>query len=794
VHSDIQNMLNSIMSVLVAVSLVLVIVVSSLLWQEFTAATTLSFTVVLMVASIPLGIEIVTTATLAFGAKALCSEGAIVYRLAAIVDLACMSILCFDKTGTLTNNESKVQEESTVYLQGESHVSLLRYACMAVPWRAAPSEAGWNAVDASIAAAVDHNTLDNVSQIEFMPFTPITKLSRSTLLEVVHPCSSVCENDGANSSHDDAESSGESSGNVESKFGFDEAGIGSSYSKLPSGSSFNKHRFSVVKGAVNAVLQFIKENGNLSRRNFKELAARVKADVEAYSKRGMRVIAVAKSKNVQDVPRSPGFNSQGSEVWNLIGLLVFFDTPRYDTKETIASLRSLGVAVKMLSGDSAPVARETARVLGMGDYFKTASQLPRARVSPSSRTCTSRLPGTGAAGGLNQKCSVDHRDMMLAADGFAELLPEHKLLIVEQLQDMGFKVGMTGDGLNDVAALKQANIGIAVQGSTEAARAAADIVFTQQELGTIVKAVHTSRQIFVRIRNFLICRISTSLQLVMFFFVSVLSFPPQKYVPEDGNWHGDHRATAEPADSEHYTDEEYPELFMLPVMLIVLIAVLNNGTLITIAYDNVVSSDGPEKWNVPGMYLIAFVLAAVPACSSLLFLYASLTAWYDQSAFQRIGLRAVGYGEITTAMFLKVSVSSFLTLFSVRTGENWFFASPAPSYVLLSTCIVAFVVTTILSVYWPTSAPDDGPTRGLGWRDHFHLALYVWVYCIIGALVQDACKVFTYYLMKKFNLFNYNNTGSGAEILPPSTQLYIQTNKERDLASLDNDDTLDVAV
>ena len=123
--------------------------------------------------------------------------------------------------------------------------------------------------------------------------------------------------------------------------------------------------------------------------------------------------------------------------------------------------------------------------------------------------------------------------MCYHSDGFAQVFPEHKFLIVEALRECGFKTGMTGDGVNDAPALKRADVGIAVEGSTDAARAAADIVLTQPGLSTIVDGILLARCIFVRIRNFITYRIAATLQLLVFFFIAVFMFKPVDYQPKD---------------------------------------------------------------------------------------------------------------------------------------------------------------------------------------------------------------------------------------------------------------------
>jgi H+-transporting ATPase len=195
--------------------------------------------------------------------------------------------------------------------------------------------------------------------------------------------------------------------------------------------------------------------------------------------------------------------------------------------------------------------------------------------------------------------SRDYGDLCLACDGFAEVFPEHKYLIVECLRELGYKTGMTGDGVNDAPALKRADVGIAVAGATDAARAAADIILTEEGLSTIINGIVIARKIFVRIRNFIIYRVAATIQLLMFFFISTFLFEPNKYTG----------------------GEDWPEYFHMPVLMLMLITLLNDGTLIAIGYDNVTPTDDPARWNLPFLLTIGCVLASVACISSLILLH-----------------------------------------------------------------------------------------------------------------------------------------------------------------------------
>merc|ERR1711959_558965 len=388
--------------------------------------------------------EIVTTTTLALGSKELTKHGAIVTRLAAIEDMAGMAILCSDKTGTLTLNEMHIQEYTPTYAPGLNQYELLRLAAMAAKWK----EPARDALDKLVLGCdtnpngVDLKSMDCIEQLDYLPFDPVIKRTEGTVKD----------------------SSGKYNGGA---------------------------KFQTSKGAPQVLLKLVAGSGGCSDATKKK----IETDVTELGKRGIRAIAVAKTK-------------QGSkDVWEMIGLLTFLDPPRPDTKSTVANAKKNGVAVKMITGDHLLIALETSRVLDMGGIIQTAEGLPLLDKETKAKPAN---------------LSRDFGDQFLAADGFAQTYPEHKYLIVEGLRELGYRVGMTGDGVNDSPALKRADVGIAVYGATDAAKAAADIVLTKAGLSTIVEGILIARRIWCRIRSFLTYRIAATLQLLCFFFIAVL--------------------------------------------------------------------------------------------------------------------------------------------------------------------------------------------------------------------------------------------------------------------------------
>lgn len=246
---------------------------------------------------------------------------------------------------------------------------------------------------------------------------------------------------------------------------------------------------------------------------------------------------------------------EGDGVWQFLGVLPLFDPPRDDAKTTINTARKMGVKIKMVTGDQLAIARETAKTLGLGTNIIDASDL----------------------GNEEHKETMSKSESFVKADGFAQVFPEHKFHIVDVLQKCGHIVGMTGDGVNDAPALKKADCGIAVSNATDAARAAADIVLLTPGLSVIIDAIKESRKIFQRMNSYAIYRIAETLRVLLFMTLAILVF----------------------------------NFYPLTAVMIVILALLNDGAILSIAYDNVRYQNQPEAWNMRVVLGIATVLGAL---------------------------------------------------------------------------------------------------------------------------------------------------------------------------------------
>jgi H+-transporting ATPase len=472
--------------------------------------------------------------------------------------------------------------------------------------------------------------------------------------------------------------------------------------------------FKTSKGAPIAILALCPDTPS-------EIVQQFNHDNEAWSRRGIRSMAIART------------NPDGK--WILQGMLSFKDPARKDSKETIYRAREFGIAIKMITGDNFLIAKEMAKELDMGPLVRNAHGLPELDRE------TKEKP---------KDLKAKYSDMILATDVFSQVFPEHKYLIVECLRELEYKVGMTGDGVNDAPALKRADVGVAVSGATEAAQSAAAIVLTKVGLSTIVTGIVVARCIFVRIRNFLTYRIAATLQLLVFFFIAVFWFKPVSFEPS------------------------FDIFFHMPVLMLMLITLLNDGTLIAIGYDNVVPQQMPEKWNIKALFAVSSMLALIALISSLLLLWMLLDSNTAGSWFQGLGIGGLSYGQVTNAIYLKISVSDFLTLFSARTGGDWFW-SAAPAGVLLAAGAVALSISTALATWWPEGHVDEIAVLGLGLRAPKLLSLWIWLYCLFWWFIQDACKVYLVRTMSAYNWFGYNDTGK--LVVPQSALDWAEENK-----------------
>ena len=355
--------------------------------------------------------------------------------------------------------------------------------------------------------------------------------------------------------------------------------------------------------------------------------------------------------------------AEGAGNWQFLGVLPLFDPPRVDAKATIATARQMGVQVKMVTGDALAIASETATTLGMGTDILDAAGL-----GDAGRTETAATSKT-----------IEN------ADGYAQVFPEHKYHIVDVLQKRGHIVGMTGDGVNDAPALKKADCGIAVSGATDAARAAASIVLTTPGLSVIIDAIKESRKIFLRMNSYAIYRIAETLRVLLFISMVILIF----------------------------------NFFPVTTIQIVMLALLNDAAILSIAYDNVRYRNQPEAWNMHLVLGMATVLGVVGPVAAFGMFYLGDRVFH------------LGHPELQTMMYLTLSVAGHLTIFQARTrGPFW---SIRPARILLLAVVGTQALATCIAVFGIFMTP-------LGWR----YAVLVWGYALVWFVVTDRVKLLGY--------------------------------------------------
>ncbi len=355
--------------------------------------------------------------------------------------------------------------------------------------------------------------------------------------------------------------------------------------------------------------------------------------------------------------------ADGDGKWQLVGVLPLFDPPRDDAKATIATAIAMGVKVQMVTGDAIAIAKETCKKLGMGADILDAGSLG-----------DSKQVQTPATAALIEK-----------ADGFAQVFPENKYDIIDVLQKHGHIVGMTGDGVNDAPALKKADCGIAVSTATDAARAAAAIVLMTPGLSVIIDAIKESRKIFQRMNSYSMYRIAETLRVLLFMTLAILIF----------------------------------NFYPVTAVMIVIIALLNDGAILSIAYDNVNYSNKPEAWNMRLVLGISTVLGVIGTVAIFGLFYLSLRVFH------------LDHAHTQTMMYLKMSVAGHLTIFLTRTrGPFW---SIRPAKILLIAVFGTQAIATLIAVYGLFMTP-------IGWG----YAGIVWGYALAWFFVNDRVKLLAY--------------------------------------------------
>ncbi|WP_050805539.1 plasma-membrane proton-efflux P-type ATPase [Legionella drancourtii] len=395
--------------------------------------------------------------------------------------------------------------------------------------------------------------------------------------------------------------------------------------------------FQVAKGAPQVILELVQQP---------EMKKQVENAIDRLANEGYRALGIARKDN--------------NDKWHYLGLIALFDPPRDDTLKTIQSAMRMGLGIKMLTGDHGSIAKEISHKIGLGENIASAAEL----FSQGDPTIS----------------------QLERIDGFAEVFPEHKFKIVTILQSDDHIVGMTGDGVNDAPALKQADIGIAVGGAVDAARAAADLVLTESGLSVITRAVEEARKIFERMNSYATFRIAETIRVLLFISASIVFF----------------------------------NFYPVTAVMIVLLAILNDFPIMMIAYDNVPIAQYPVRWNMHRVLIISTALGITGVISTFILFYIAKDYFY------------LSFSVIQTFIFLKLLVAGHLTIYITRnTGPIW--ERPWPNWRLFCTIELTQILGTLAAVYGWFVTP-------IGWS----YALLIWGYALIWMFIGSTVKLVLY--------------------------------------------------
>ncbi len=629
--------------IVMTITLVILILIIGLFRHE-DLLELLRFSLVLTVASIPVALPAVLTVTMALGALDLAKKQTIVRKLAAIEELAGVDVLAADKTGTLTQNRMTIER---IHPHPPFQAAdVIFYAVLA------SREENHDPIEEPIFAEAKKLSLEQrlaaCKVTDFVPFDPVRKRTEAKV---------AC----------------------------------------------NGKQLWVAKGAPQVILELCEENlGD---------ADEVNRELEQLAENGFRVLAVAMR--------------EGEGKTRFVGLIPLYDPPRPDSAQVIAEARKLGLDVKMITGDHVAIARYIGRVLGIGDNILDVRELREAGMKEwqvMAEVLTRDLfqafkPDAGEAEikrfvhrvveDLEKVFEEEHLgtvhrheseiiEMVEKADGFAQVFPEDKYFIVDKLQKAGHYVAMTGDGVNDAPALKKADCGIAVQGATDAARAAADLVLLAPGLKVIVQAVEMARQIFERMKSYAIYRIAETVRVVLLMWATITFF----------------------------------NFYPVTALMIIILALLNDLPILAIAYDNARVARNPVRWNMHEVLSVSGWLGVAGLLSSFTLFYLTVVVWQ------------LPHDLIQTIFFVKLIVAGHGTIYNTRTYDRWFWTKPYPSSVLFWATMSTAVLGTLIGIYGWFFGDVMTP---MGWR----WAGFIWVYAFAWFLFNDFVKVSVYRYLER---------------------------------------------
>jgi H+-transporting ATPase len=404
--------------------------------------------------------------------------------------------------------------------------------------------------------------------------------------------------------------------------------------------------FSIIKGAAQTIMGLCGEID-------KSILEIVNKSIDEFSAKGYRTIAVAIS------------NGENTDKYDLVGLLAIADPPREDSKSMIAEIKRLGIRTIMLTGDSVAIAREIADVVGIGNRIMLARDLE----------------------GLS---NAEQLRVIEESDGFAEVYPEDKYKIVKLLQENGHMVGMTGDGVNDSPALKQAELGTAVSEATDVAKASASIILTKPGLSEIIDAVRVSRKTYQRMLTWVINKIIKVVEVVVLFAAGFF-------------WLHD---------------------IVISLLGMSLLVFANDFVTMSIATDNVKSTDDPNSWDIKRISAASLILGILFAIEDLFIIYIGLKYFHLE------------FDKLRTLVMLSLVFNTQFRILIVRERQHFWSSAPNKNLLIVNiTTIIGFLLLGIFGTFIPNLAINQ-------------------VFIVLGTavafmLIIDFVK---YFLFKKFNI------------------------------------------
>jgi H+-transporting ATPase len=601
----------------------------------------LIFSLVLTISAIPVAMPAVLTVTMAIGARALAAKEAIVSHLAAIEELAGTDVLCSDKTGTLTQNRMSLADPYIA--EGADAEALYVYAALA------SKEENEDPIEQPIFEAIDSRKLraklSPWTLKKFLPFDPVHKRTEGIYSD--GDCDLI-----------------------------------------------------VTKGAPQVIIEQSDAHEFDRQKAYEQ--------VRQFAQKGFRTLGVAYRKCEEDI-------------YHFVGLLPFFDPPRTDSKQSVEEAKAKGIAVKMVTGDNIAVAGYIAKLLGIGEQIEDVRALKGESIEEylylskvlSSAITEAVLPNASSTEveakvndiiqkvqrglynmpvpkGAVKKHESEIVALIEGADGFAQVYPEDKYFIVDELQKADHIVGMTGDGVNDAPALKKADCGIAVHGATDAARAAADIVLMAPGLHVIVDAIKEARQIFERMKSYTIFRIAETIRVIIFMTLAIVLY----------------------------------DFYPLTAIMIIILALLNDIPIMTIAYDNTKVREKPVRWDMKEVFVLATWLGLAGVLSSFLLF------WVLMSMMQ------LPLDFVQSVFFVKLIIAGHGTMFNTRV-DDWFFKQPRPSARLAWASFLSALAGAAVGVY------GFGLMLPIGWGWALAMAVYAFVWFVFNDFVKMA--VLRYY-------------------------------------------------